>query len=248
MATSQINAVPSAHVEAAPVTVDRDIRTHMLATYASLRRLIAVATAAFLITLAGYRYVGHDPVHRDSISAYYYHHNGDVRMKDLFIAALSSVGLLLVAYQGYTDRENWALNTGGVALLGVVAFPMDWDLATDSSGELTIRGGVHYTCAVTFFLSLGYVCLYRAQDTLGLIPVQAQRTYRNLYRITGFFMWTVPAVALLLRWIGYDGWVYVVEYFGVSVFLIYWIVKSVEMRVSLTETPQGLAEAEARAQ
>ena len=43
------------------------------------------------------------------------------------------------------------------------------------------------------------------------------------------------------------GWVYVVEYFGVAVFLVYWVCKSREMKVSRTETPPGLGEAEARA-
>jgi hypothetical protein len=239
---------PTPEPGAPPVTVDRDVRTHMLGTYASLRRLMAAVTAAFLITLAGYRHFGHDSTTRDSISAYYHHHNDDVRMKDVFVATLTSVGLLLIAYQGYTDRENLALNIAGAALVGVVVFPMDWDAANNRPGEMTDRSGRHYGCAVLFFLSLGYVGLYRAHDTLGLLRTEALRMlYRNLYRITGFFLLTVPAVAVALSLAGYGGWVYVIEYFGVFVFLVYWVVKSFEMRASLAETPPRVKEAEERA-
>ncbi len=231
-----------------PVTVDTDIRTHMLGTYAALRRLIAVVTAVFLLTLTGYRVFGHDPVKRESISSYYYHDNVDFRMKDVFVGALTSVALLLLAYQGYTDRENWTLNIAGTGLLCVVAFPMDWDPNTNSPGEMTIRGYVHYASAVTFFLSLGYVGLYRAHDTLGLLPDGMQKTlFKNLYRITGFFMVAVPVLAVVLVLRGYGGWIYVVEYFGVTVFLVYWLVKSYEMKVSLLETVSGVQAAEVRA-
>jgi hypothetical protein len=228
-----------------PVTVDTDIRTHMLATYGALRRLIAVVTAMFLFTLSGYRQFGHDSTTRESISAYYYHKNDDFRMKDVFVGALTSVGLLLLAYQGYTNRENWALNIGGSSLLLVVMFPMDWDLANNCPGELTNRGRLHYASAVTFFLMLGYVGLYRAHDTLGLLPNGPQKTiFKNLYRITGCLMWAVPCIAILPPRIGIAVSLYEVEYLGVFSFLIYWVVKSYEMKASLTETVHGIQRAE----
>jgi hypothetical protein len=59
-------------------------------------------------------------------------------------------------------------------------------------------------------------------------------------------MWAVPVVAIMLYLVGYDGWVYVIEYFGVAVFLAYWVVKSYEMKASLVETREGLREAAER--
>src|SRR5262245_13837532 len=101
-----------------------DIRTHMLATYKSLRWLMAGVAAVFLISLLLYRTFGHDTDRRDSISAYYHHTNQDVPMQVLFVATFASIGLLLIAYQGYTDLENWVLNIAGTALLGVLLFPI----------------------------------------------------------------------------------------------------------------------------
>ncbi len=229
------------------VTVDLDIHAHMLATYASLRLLIALVTFAFLFTLAGYREFGGDSVNRHSISAYYYHDNTGFRMKDVFVGALTAVGLLLMAYQGFTDRENWALNISGVALLCVVAFPMSWNADKKMAGDLEAIGRVHYASAIAFFFSLGYVVLYRSHDTLGLLPDGPRKmAFKNLYRITGTFMWAVPAIAIALEWTKNDDWVYIVEYFGVFVFVVYWVVKSYEMKLNLGETRDGVREAAER--
>lgn len=214
--------------------IAEDIKTHMLGTYVSLRRLIVVVTLAFLVTLSAYRLSGHEP-NRNSISAYYYHDNSGFRMKDVFVGALTSVALLLIAYQGYTDREKWALDIAGAALLGVVAFPMDWpadDHRRSSPTEIA-----HYAAAALFYLSLSYVCLMRAHDTLGAMRSETRKAvFKQLYRLIGLLLLTIPLTTLVLRQFAW--WLYGVEYAGVIVFMAYWVTKSAELRHTQLETEE----------
>ena len=205
--------------------VDPDITVHMLRTYVNLRRLMTVVTFVFLATLTIYRLKDEaDTKNRDSISAYYYHDdNDDFPMKVVFAAALSAMGLLLVAYQGYTDQEKWILNLGGAALVLVVFFPMD-----DPTVPVAHRSGhatVHYASAVVFFLSLACVSLWRSHDTLALVTPRRRRIYRNVYRVTGGMMLFVPvlAIAIALNVIHFASAVYWVEFIGVVAFLSYWV-------------------------
>src|SRR4051794_8756861 len=167
----------------------KTLEMHMLRTYASLRWLIALVTLAFLATLWTYRDSGHDTQPRNSISAYYHHDNRGFRMKDVFVAAFCAVGVLLVAYKGFTWRETWALTLAGVALLLVVYFPMDWPPIDDAvpvekRPPTSEQALIHYSCALLFFFTLGYVCLFRAHDTLGYLRFQILASaYRRLYRL-----------------------------------------------------------------
>lgn len=214
--------------------IAEDIKDHMLSTYVSLRRLIVVVTLAFLVTLSAYRLSGHE-TNRNSISAYYYHDNTGFRMKDVFVGALTSVALLLIAYQGYTDREKWALDLAGMALLGVVAFPMDWP--PDEHRKSSPIEIVHYSAAALFYLAISYVCLLRAHDTLeAMRNEQRKAMFRQLYRLTGALLLMIPLTTLVLRQFAW--WLYGVEYAGVIVFLAYWVIKSFEMRLTRLETEE----------
>ena len=217
-----------------------ELQAHMLRTYVWLRRVIIVVTLLFLAALCWYRLYGRDTDARHSISAYYHHTNADVRMKDVFVAALCTVGVLLVCYQGYTRRENWALDLAGVALVCVVAFPMDWPPGPPGERGSAVEA-VHYVSALTFFGCIGYVCLYRAHDTLDAVSSEARKArYRNLYRVTGVLMVATPVLAIALYFLRYEGWVYLIEYVGVCVFLAYWVIKSVELELTGVETRSRL--------
>lgn len=219
--------------------VDADIKTHMLNTYVSLRRLILFVTLAFLVTLTAYRLSGDEP-NRNSISAYYHHNNGGFRMKDVFVGALTAVALLLIAYQGYTDRERWALDLAGVGLLGVVAFPMD-DPAGDPAQPSSAVEIMHYIGAVIFFAAVAYVCLLRAHDTLAVMRNEMRKTmFANLYRVTGTLLLAIPATAIVLMQLKFGWWLYVVEYAGVVVFLAYWAIKSTELQLTHLETEEKM--------
>ena len=166
-------------------------------------------------------------------------------MSDVFVGALAAVGFLLIAYQGYTDREKWALNVVGGALLLVVACPMEWPVNKDSFWPTTVVGTMHVAAAVLFFLSIGYVCLFRARDTLGETQKRNPRgrtIYTGLYWLTGTLMVLTPPLARLVDHFGDPArktWVYWLEYFGVTVFLSYWVIKNFELEWFELETPRG---------
>ena len=238
-----------------PVKVDPDIKSHMYRTYVSLRRLIAAVTFVLLAILLAYKAYGDDPVPRTSVSAYYHHDNKGVRMSDVFVAALATIGFLLIAYQGYTDYERWVLNVAGGALLSVVAFPMDWPIDDKTFWPTTFIGWLHVFAAVTFFLSIAYVCLFRARDTLGETqkgnPI-GKTVYTGLYWGIGVLLILTPLLALLFGHFRASSGTpsgdsslksmtaYWVEVSGVFVFLSYWVVKSIELEWAGQETEQGV--------
>ena len=241
-----------------------DIRTHMLETYKSLRWSMAGVAAVFLISLTLYKAFGGDPQKddRNSISAYYHHTNQDLPMQVLFAGTFAAIGLLLIAYQGYTDLENWVLNVSGVALLGVLLFPMDWPV--DPFVPRSVQEKIHVACALVFFAGIAYVCLFRARDTLdprllgpdavGPTTVDRQgndrrvRKYKRLYYLTGVLMVCVPLVWLGLYLGGVQAHVYIVEFFGVLVFLSYWVIKNFELGSIELEKPNRIERLEAKAQ
>jgi len=201
----------------------------MLATYKALRWSMAGVAAVFLLSLALYKAFGHDTDRRDSISAYYHHTNQDLPMQVLFVGTFASIGLLLLAYQGYTDLENWVLNIAGVALLGVLLFPMDWPV--DRPEPQSLREKVHISCAFVFFAGITYVCLFRARDTLEhMTDKKWLPTYKGLYLFTGLAMASVPVIWLVMYLAHVKQQVYIVEFCGVYFFLSYWVIKNIELR------------------
>lgn len=203
----------------------------MLRTYEKLRIGIVVITIFFLFTLWYYRNVVKvDKQARHSISAYFHQDNLDWRMRDIMVASLGAVGVMLIVYQGYTRAENGALTVAGAALIGVAAFPMDWPVVPGAKPKPTAL--VHYICALTFFSGIAYVCLWESKRTLILLQsVRARQWLGYLYSVIGWSMIILPVSSILTYYFGSEEWVYRAEYAGVSVFLVYWIVKSIELRL-----------------
>lgn len=223
--------------------VDPDIQVHMLRTYVWLRRLIAIVTGLFLVTLSAYREFGTDPVTRNSISAYYYHNHDDFPMQDVYVAALCAIALLLVAYQGYRDLESWALDIGGLALLCVVFFPMempppDENVQAKDRMPTSAHAVVHTISALIFFGSIAYVSIFRAKDTLAAVSSPTRRAaYRRTYKAIGVLMLFVPGLAFVLHFVvKLESTVFWVEYIAVGVFLSYWLIKSMELELTGVET------------
>jgi hypothetical protein len=61
------------------------------------------------------------------MSAYY--HSGGGAMRDEFVGILFAVGAFLCLYKGFTTFE-YALNLAGAFVIGVAAFPMEWNCGT----------------------------------------------------------------------------------------------------------------------
>jgi hypothetical protein len=205
----------------------KDLSNQVKATYRMLRLGLAVIAFAFpLILWIGGYLRGEVPL-AGSMSAYYHASAGVMRNE--FVGILFAVGALLFAYQGYSQFEDWALNFAGVLALGIAVFPMKWPESTDSSFS------IHGACAISFFVCIAYVCIWRSGDTLPLIKDEAMRErYRLVYRTLGvamvvcpFLAWTLISLMPLRK-----SAIFFVELAGIYVFATYWVIKSHEARKS----------------
>lgn len=211
-----------------------DLPGHIIATYMNLRVGIAVLAILlpFILWFGGNLLFGL-PL-QESMSAYYHASNGD--MRDVFVGILIAVGAFLFLYKGFTDLENNALNLAGICLVGVALFPMEW-----GCGDSCSKFSLHGTLAILFFLSIAYVCIFRASDTLHLIKDQAKvARYKNVYSGLGIVMIASPVIALVLtmslqRGPEITSWVFFIEAVGVIVFASYWITKSREIVLTNAE-------------
>jgi hypothetical protein len=201
-----------------------ELRNHMAATYLTLRRGIAVIAALLplLLWLGGMARFGL-PL-QDSMSAYY-----NTGMRDVFVGVLCATGAFLYLYKGFGDLENIALNLAGVFAVGVALIPPgQWAFGP---GLLTGHGAA----GVLFFVSIGYVCIFRASDTLPLMKDRRNaEMYGRAYKILGWGMIASPVAAYLLTVLLQSGsqarsYIFFVEVLGVWTFAAYWILKSREI-------------------
>lgn len=161
-------------------------------------------------------------------------HPEEGTMRNWFVGLLFALGIVLYLYKGFTWLENWALNTAGVMGLGVALFPMAWgpDFPGYQLRFLGLEFSLHGACAITLFIGIAYVCIYRAADTLPLIKENARKErYRMCYRVLGHLMWGFPVIAWLLSstLTQHRYFIFLAEMLGVWIFGAYWWVKSREI-------------------
>ena len=204
------------------------LREHVAATYHSIRMGIALVAIALplLLWIGGALRAGL-PL-QQSMSAYYHS-----VMRDVFVGVLCAVGVVLYLYKGFTRLENYALNLAGLFVVGAALVPMEAD-----GGASDNAFSWHGTFAVLFFLSIAYVCIYRASDTLTEVKDEQKRQrYRRAYKMMGLAMVVSPLLAVLLTLLLQPGsearsTKFLIETFAVLVFGSYWIVKSFEIKGS----------------
>jgi hypothetical protein len=216
-----------------------DLDAHMLSTYMSLRWGLAALALAFPVTLW---LVGLLQVERvdlqGSMSAYYWAAPNARWLRDLFVGFLFAIGCVLYAYKGFTEAENIALNVAGASAIGVALVPMDWDVCAGC--ESSLRGKMHYVCAVLLFICIGYVSWFQARKTLRFLPErlkQRRRWFERGYRLTAILMVAAPvAAAAIVLILGFHNLVtFWLEFGGIYGFAAYWILKSYEMSLSQAE-------------
>lgn len=205
-----------------------DILANISASYFMLRRGMALIALAFPVVL--WIVGGADSV-RGSLSAYY-HSDGGGLTRDVFVGVLWAIGAFLLLYRGYSTKEDWALNGAGLAAVAVALAPMDWP----PGARDTTVGLIHNAAAITFFLLIAYVPLFRSGDTLALMRDEARAAaFRRAYRLLGLLMvllpLTVVGVHLLLPRREGPPLLFFVEAAGVYVFAAFWLVKSREIAV-----------------
>ncbi len=114
---------------------------------------------------------------------------------------------------------------------------MDWP-ATAGDGKFSLHGAF----AILFFVSIAYVCIFRAGDTLPLIKDETVRQrYFRTYRALGVAMLVLPltAWALLTNVPDYTSVTFFVELAAIYVFAIYWVVKSREAATTGVDRKAG---------
>lgn len=215
------------------------LRRHFERTYLSLR----LGIAAVGVALPAVLWIGALELERlpllSSMSAYYY-----TGMRDVFVGALFAVGFALYVYRGFSSAENLVLSLAGVLAVCIALFP------THVSGERTIAHEVHTLAGILFFVCLAYVSVFRAADTLSLVrDTRWARVLLRIYQVLGVMMLASPLVALvterILRPPGAEpSIVFFVQAFGVWTFAAYWLVKTLELRLTSADraAAQGILE------
>lgn len=213
-----------------PISSD-DYRQHILDTYFSTRIGIAIVGILFplILWLVG-RAVGVEL--QDSISAYYH-----TAMRNVFVGILFAIGAFLYLYKGYSTQEDFVLDGAGIFALCVALLPTS--AVTKLECDTFTAPYLHGISAILFFISIAYVCIFRASDTLdrGQLDNSRKSYYRRIYWILGISMVALPVgSALWLYFVNETGsLIFWVEAVGVWVFSTYWIVKSIEINESQLE-------------
>jgi hypothetical protein len=224
-----------------------ELTAHMLKTYRSLRMCLLAFVIFFPIVLiiVGFE-LGHVGI-QHSLSAYYWAGFDDPsEERTIFVGTYFAVGACLIAYRGFSNEENWALNIAGVLAWGVALFPMectkDMECLHSCAGQG--YGTIHGTCAVVFLLLLAYVALFRSKDTLGddsgagqVLSGKDRRWYARQYNIAAAAMIALPLAAVIVTyWIEqHKYWLISIECAAVWAFAYYWAIKSLEMKNSQVE-------------
>ena len=211
--------------------------SHIFRSYVNLRVGVAIIAIVFPLLLwaigkaQGVEFQG-------SMSAYYHAvpenlASFGISTRDIFVGILFAVGVFLFLYKGFTPTENWVLNAAGFLAIGIAVFPMEW-----GCGEECRKISIHGICAITFFLCIAYVCIFRASDSLRYMddPIRRQR-YHSLYKYIGIGMILSPVVALLLTvaFLKFRSYTFFAEAAGIWIFASYWLLKSRELSQTAAE-------------
>ena len=206
-----------------------EIRRSMMSTFFTLRAGLVVLTFLLPVGLLVYSFVKDGYLAAGSISAFYGHN--DAAMRDFFVAIVSVVGALLILYKGFSPLEDWLLNFAGAFAIATAFIPCScWD-------PTVTKNSWHSFVAVMFFVCMGAVCLFCANDTLNMLPLKDRKRYSNAYYVIGIWLFVAPIGAYAFAFFagGQNRATFVVEFAAVTVFGIYWLIKSREIRITAAE-------------
>jgi len=205
-------------------------------TYKTLRLSLAVIAISFPIILAVGAYLIANLPLAGSISEYYHYFDvqrqeyGKGVMRDALVGSLFAQAALLFVYKGFTRLEDYALNIAAFMAVGLAVAPMRWP-APSAIDPFTPHG----VFATVFFVSIAYVCIWRAKDTLNLIADEKLRkNYARIYKIQGTAMLVLPLVIWgFLYYLPLKrSVIFFIETGSIYTFASYWLVKSHEAKNS----------------
>lgn len=150
-------------------------------------------------------------------------------MRNWFVGNLFFFGGAMLLMRGFSRWENWALDIAGIMAPCIALFPMNWGTKTSFSPHLTF--------AITFFVCVGFTCVFCSEKTLKEIPPTTPNRakviafYRRWYRVFAAVMVGAPICAhLFLR--KHPNRMFFVELAGVWAFGFYWLFKTYELKRS----------------
>lgn len=207
----------------------KEMDSQMMRTFFTLRTTLVGLSFLLPVTLLVYSFATHGYLAAGSISEFYGHNNG--AMRDYFVATLCGAGVLLILYKGYSLLENWLLNFAGGFVILTAFVPCDcWNPQAE-------KNTWHGLFAIAFFACVGTVCLFCANQTVGMLPESKQKFYTTAYRAIGFWLFAGPIGAYALARIAGrpNRAVFVIEFALITVFSAYWALKSKEIKETKTE-------------
>ena len=212
-----------------------DLLGHIYDSYKWLRIGMAVTACAFPFVLwFGGKWKYHLPL-QGEMSAYYWATNsGDPPMRVWFVGLIFAISFFLFLYKGYSFPEEWGLNVAAVFLILVALVPM----CDPDGGQCPSSSVWHGRFAIIFFVLIAFVVLW--DSFLGFREVpdsMTKRPFRIMYALTGLGMVVLPAVAFFgyIFWGRADTQTYWTELVGIWAFSIYWLVRTIELHLSVRE-------------
>jgi len=150
-------------------------------SYRELRRNIGIIGLALPVVLVVGGWIFGDGFLQPSISDYFY-----TSMRGVLVGSLCVIGVFLYSYRGYKDSlaDNRAGNFACLCAVGAALCPTTPVEVTDSCQ--TILGWAHIVCAILFFGTLAYFCLFLFTKTHPRVTVTPKKRRRNkAYRVCG---------------------------------------------------------------
>jgi hypothetical protein len=207
----------------------------LVMSYLTLRKCVGgIGGLLPFVLLIGNELIGYGT--EPSMSAYYY-----TPMRNVWIGALCTLGIFLIAYDGWDLLDKIITNIAGVSTLGVALCP-----TTPLAGQVTPRemtvGTFHLAFAAVAFLMLGLMSLRFATRTvmppglpllkrigcaLGFTPPgnsAATAAEITVYRASGFVILVGVAIFYPMTKAGWD-WLLVLEAVMLVAFGVAWFLK-----------------------
>lgn len=154
----------------------------LVRSYLFLRRGVGLLGMSLpFVLILGNLLIGGGLLH--SISGYYHS-----ELRDVYVGAMCAVGVFLLFYRGYSQRETVASIVAGVSAIGAALFPMKPPVRVTDAAQLQWVGWLHIAFAAVLFLTFAYFCLVEFPKTGGVQPTSRGRKRNALYRLCGWII------------------------------------------------------------
>lgn len=184
-------------------------------------------------------------------------------MREVFVIALSGVGVFLIAYHGHAPEPGeWLTDfnvstTAGVTALIVATVPTLCDVAScyvpltlfdGWIGNETLQGALHFGAAGVFLSALATMCIWLFTKTDDPTPPEDKRRRNRLYRICGWIIFAMVALLFVFKmifrpvgtaWDQAFNFTFWAEAVAVWAFGIAWLVKGEALKAAPTRFLYG---------